>query len=294
MCAADCMCNAACVMPQAMLVTKYLYEEFKQYHYFSLAPAPPIALPEDPQSTDILQLQQSLEVAYTQEISKQATAGQSAGWIYIEVNASAEPRTIAALAAKGSTSVVLPIPLRNVTDSATNITSLVADTQYYNVRLFDVGVYPLDSHGDVLGGPRSVRVTVAKKGLSSFFDADMKLHTFSHAPVVYGAGGEFSYQIRPGGFACPVASRGCGALCPEFIRYSPYGTWNVEIDGSEGVDMTQLRALRFEFQVTYQKNNQPDLGRDFFGKHYPKYMQDEGGGPPDRGCFRGEITALDA
>ena len=54
-----------------MLVTKYLYEEFKQYHYFSLKPLPPIDLPEDPQSTDILTVQQALETAYQAEIVAQ-------------------------------------------------------------------------------------------------------------------------------------------------------------------------------------------------------------------------------
>ena len=154
---------------QAMLVTKYLYEEFKQYHYFSLAPAPPIALPEDLQSTDILQLQQALEVSYQKEI--EAQQDHSLAWIYIEVNATAEPRTLASMR-NGSASVVLPIPLKNVTDPATNASRMVADTLYYQMRLHDVGVYLLDASGAPLGnGP--VQVALNKSGLSSFFDSSM-------------------------------------------------------------------------------------------------------------------------
>ena len=53
--------HTAYVIPQAMLVTKYLYDDWKQFGYFTLAPSLPIMLPEDPQSTDILKLQQTLE-----------------------------------------------------------------------------------------------------------------------------------------------------------------------------------------------------------------------------------------
>jgi len=274
---------------QAMLVTKYLYEEFKQFHYFSLAPSPPISLPEDPQSTDILKLQQALEGAYTAEISRQATAGKSAGWIYIEVNATAEPTTIAALAANGSTRVVLPIPLKNVTDPETNSSVLVADTRYHDMRVYDIGVYLLDAQGKALGGSKSVELFVTKAGTSYFFDKDLKLHVFSHAPVVYGGSGDFSYKPAT---ACPVLHRGCGDLCPDYIRYSPYGTWDIQIfeAASQGVDMSKLTAVRFEFQVDFGEVKGPPC--DIFGKNYP---QDTGGGPPSRGCLgEGEIEALSA
>ena len=53
---------------------------------------------------------------------------------------------------------MLPIPLKNVTDPATNATRIVADTLYYQMRLHDVGVEParllLDEAGTPLGnGP---------------------------------------------------------------------------------------------------------------------------------------------
>ena len=38
---------------QAILVTKFLFEEWKQFQYFSLGSAPPLTLPDDPQSADI-------------------------------------------------------------------------------------------------------------------------------------------------------------------------------------------------------------------------------------------------
>merc|ERR1712113_10657 len=85
---------------QAGLVLKYLYEVAKQFHFFSLRPMPRAALaalPDDPQSTDILVVENALLADYQ-----------------------AEPRTVAELRVNGSTTVILPIPLRNVTDPATN------------------------------------------------------------------------------------------------------------------------------------------------------------------------------
>jgi hypothetical protein len=194
---------------QAMLVTKYLYEEFKQFRYFSLAPSLPITLPEDPQSTDILELQQVLELAYQQEIVKQQH--HALAWIYIEVNATAEPSTLASMRTNGSASVVLPIPLKSVSDPSTNASSLVADTLYYQMRLEDVGVYLLDAAGAPLGDGRSVQVALSKSGLSYFFDEDMALHVFSHNPIAYGTG-TFVYDSKTG---CPLAQSYCGELCPD-------------------------------------------------------------------------------
>ena len=171
---------------QADLVLKYIYDEWKQFHFYSLAPLSSLTgLPDLPSSTDLLKKQKSIEDAYQAEIERQAQAGKSAGWIYIEVNASAEPYTIAELITNGSTNVMLPIPLKSTTDPATGVSSLVADTRYNNVRLFDIGVYPLDANGHVIGGDRSVEVIVTKGGASWFFDSDMRLHTFSHQPIKY-------------------------------------------------------------------------------------------------------------
>jgi len=286
---------------QADLVLKYMYEEWKQFHVYSLKPLEPLTgLPADPTSANLLEKQAYIESQYEAEIERQAQAGKSAGWIYIVVNASAEPLTIASLAANGSTQVVLPIPLKNVTDPATNMSSLVADTRYNNVRIFDVGVYPLDAQGRVIGGDRSVEVVVSKGGASWFLDPSMKLQTFSHNPVKYGADGDFSYQVGADGKACPVNYRACSTtLCPDYISYSPYGTWSVRIDKGQGVDLTKLNALRFEFSVTYGEDASVP-GYDWFGKHYPVYLQDKGGGPPQRGCLHadelveGEIEALPA
>ena len=272
---------------QAMLVTKYLYEEFKQYHYFSLAPAPPIALPEDPQSTDILQLQQALEVSYQKEI--EAQQDHSLAWIYIEVNATAEPRTLASMR-NGSASVVLPIPLKNVTDPATNATRMVADTLYYQMRLHDVGVYLLDASGAPLGnGP--VQVALNKSGLSSFFDSSMALHVFSHDPVAYGTG-TFIYDSTTG---CPLSQSYCGDLCPDYIRYSPFGKWNVQVFNAaqQGVDLSKLASIRFEFQVDYQA--QPGFNPNIFGKDPRRYKQNFGKlCAKEQSVGSDEIDALDA
>jgi len=274
---------------QTDLVLKYMYEEWKQYHFYSLMPLAPLTgLPAAPTSADLLEKQTRIEANYEAEIERQAHAGKSAGWIYIVINASAEPHTIAALAATGATQVVLPIPLKNVTDPMTNTASLIADTRYTNVRLFDVGVYPLDAQGHVIGGARSVEVIVAKGGASWFFDSDKHLHTFSHEPVKYGAGGDFSYHVDATGKACPVNYRACvDTLCPNYISFSPYGKWDVRVPDGQGIDLSRLNAIRFEFSVTYEED-QSFTGFDWFGKHYPTYLQDKGGGPPQRGCLHTE------
>lgn len=270
-----------------MLVTKYLHEEFKQYHYFSLKPLPPIVklLPEDPQSTDILTVQQALETEYQAEIVAQKA--RSLGWVYIEVDATAEPRTLASLAANGSASVVLPIPLKNVTDPQTNASSMVANTLYYQVRLHDVGIYLLDATRTPLGnGP--VEVELNKSGLSSFFDSSMQLHTFSHDPITYGSG-TFYYDSKTG---CPETQSYCGELCPDYIRYSPFGKWNVRVYDAtaQGVDLSKLATLRFEFQIDFEKHS--GFNPNIFGKDPMRYSQNFG-----RLCAKEaqhEIDALDA
>ena len=279
---------------QADLVLKYMFEEWKQFHFFTLKPLEPLSVPPDPDSTWLLEQQKDIEDKYQDEIEAQGKAGVSAGWIKILVNKSAEPHTIAALAVNGTTQVSLPIPLINVTDPKTNVSSLVADTKFNNVRLFDVGVYPLDEQGKVLGGDQSVEMILTKAGTSLFLDSDMGLHTFTHGPVKYGADGTFTYQTSPDGSACPLAHRACldKGLCSDYISYSPYGLWTVElcrgIDPKYcGVDMTKLAALQFEFQVTFGEDTSYPVShnpRDFFGKHYPAYPQDKGRGRWQQNC----------
>ena len=167
-------------------------------------------------------MQQALETEYQAEIVAQKA--RSLGWIYVEVDATAEPRTLASLTANGSASVVLPIPLKNVTDPQTNASRMVANTRYYQVRLHDAGVYLLDAAGMPLGNG-SVQVALNKSGPSSFFDSSMQLHAFSHTPVRYG-NGTFVYDSKTG---CPLSENSCGELCPDYIRYSPFGKWNVQV-----------------------------------------------------------------
>ena len=129
---------------QAMLIIKYLYEEVKQYQYFSLTTLRQIKLPENPQSTDILEVLQFVQDKYLAEITQQ---GRNLAWIYIEVNQATEPSTLASIRTNGSTSVVLPIPLKSITDTATNATQLVANTTYNQMRIHNVAVYLLNASG---------------------------------------------------------------------------------------------------------------------------------------------------
>ena len=187
------------------------------------------------------------------------------------MNAAAEPATLSALKVNGSTSIVLPIPLVRVADPSTNASKMVANTLYYQMRIHDVGVYFLDASGEPLGnGP--VQVALNKSGLSSFFDQNMALHVFSHNPIAYGTG-TFIYDSKTG---CPLEESYCGDLCPDYIRYSPFGKWNVQIfdAAQQGVDLTKLDSIRFEFQVDYQAK--PGFNPNIFGKNASKYPQNIG------------------
>jgi len=255
---------------QAMLIIKYLYEEVKQYQYFSLTTLqPPIKLIENPQMEDILGEQQRLEGAYLSEMAKQKS-GSNLAYIYIEVNQAAEPSTLESMRINASTSVLLPIPLKNSTDPATNAAQLVANTTYYQIRIRDVAVYLLDESGKPLGNG-SVQVKIEKSGISSFFDSNMDLHVFTHAPVKFGAG-SFVYNSETG---CPLSESDCGALCTDYIRYSPFGKWNVTVDKptQQGVDLSKLASIRFQFQIDYRSTD-GDFSRNWFGKDPERYPQD--------------------
>ena len=175
------------------------------------------------------------------------------------------------MAQNNTVRVSLPIPLKQETDPATNLTSLVNNTLFYQMRLHDVGVYLLDANSKPLGsGP--VQVTLTKAGSSLFFDEDMKLSVFTHAPVRYGSG-TFVYDSSTG---CPQNQADCGDMCQKFIRYSPFGEWDVQVYSPEkqNVNMSKLVSLRFEFQVDYQQI--PGLGYNFFGKSPELYPQNFG------------------
>ena len=257
---------------QADLVLKYIYDEWKQLHFYSLAPLSSLTgLPDLPSSTDLLKKQKSIEDAYQAEIERQAQAGKSAGWIYIEVNASAEPHTIAELITNGSTNVMLPIPLKSTTDPATGVSSLVADTRYNNVRLFDVGVYPLDANGHVIGGDRSVEVIVTKGGASWFFDSDMRLHTFSHQPIKYTVQ-VVTFRTRSTRRlvrrALSIPARASTQCAPTTLASRPMASGmsrNVEIPDGQGIDLSKLQAIRFE--VRHSERERPALPKSCSAMH---------------------------
>jgi hypothetical protein len=164
-------------------------------------------------------MQQSLEEEYQQEIVRQQ--GRSLLWVYIVVNATVEPSTIAAMRINASTSVVLPIPLTNTTDPTTNATVLVANTTYYQMYLHNVNVYLLDMNGRPLGSNKPVKVQMRKSGHSSFLGcagssctstSDLELSVFSHQPIDYNL---YLYDPVSG---CAVTSSYCGDMCPDYIR----------------------------------------------------------------------------
>jgi len=186
------------------------------------------------------------------------------------VGAAAEPGTFAALRGSGSSAnISLPIPTINGTDAA-GTRVLKPGTTYYEMRLTDVSVYLLDANSTVVGGSNGqAEIELTKSGESSFFDADGGLSVFTHAPVAYG-GGFFAYDVSK---KCPLTGDACGdALCPEYVKYSPYGKWSVAVPQPEaqGIDMATVAKLRFEFHVTYMRDG---FTLTYFGKDPKSYPQ---------------------
>ena len=100
----------------------------------------------------------------------------------------------------------------------------------------------------------------------------MKLHVFSHNPVRYGTG-TFIYESQSG---CPLSQSYCGDLCPDYIKYSPFGKWNIQIFDAarQGVDLSKLASIRFEFQVDHEAK--PGFNPNIFGKGPNRYPQNFG------------------
>ena len=178
---------------------------------------------------------------------------------------------------KGATSVLLPIPLKN--DITGPATQLVADTTYNQMRIHDVTVSLLDASGAPLGDCSNgvhescpVQVQLTKSGVSWFFDSSMDLHVFTHAKIKFG-NGDFIYDSNTG---CPLSKGSCRALCADYIRYSPFGKWNVAVDQptQQGVDLSKLASIRFAFQVDYGSTGK--FSRNFFGKDPDVYPQNFG------------------
>jgi hypothetical protein len=121
------------------------------------------------------------------------------------------------------------------------------------VRAFLVGL-PAPA---VLGGHHTARPTIVnlvKGGASAFLDAQGEPHRFTHKatdPPI-----QFSYDAD----SCAVTSTGDprlagGNLEGVYIVYSPYGLWNLEVRGREGLDLAAVTAIRFEFHLHYKASS---------------------------------------
>ena len=74
----------------------------------------------------------------------------------------------------------------------------------------------------------------------------------------------------------PYSTSYCGNLCPDYIRYSPFGKWNVQVYNAkeQGVELARLETVRFEFLVDYQE--QHGFDPHIFGKDPTRYRQSFG------------------
>lgn len=186
----------------------------------------------------------------------------------------------------GLTDVQLPLPTKAVVDTETNRVVLVADSPHYAVRLQDMSVLFLDAQGNLLG-TGNVLLGFTKQGRSSFLDKAGNQHIFTHKSLSY----ELAYDATSG---CRVAGSFCaGEICDD-VKYSPYGWYSISVDSpsqtyranqsSSAIDTSKIKALRFEFKVTYMSTDPGSPGK-WFGKDYP---QDFG-----RWCDKASLKEVD-
>jgi hypothetical protein len=254
----------------------------QQFRYFVLDETlvPSITLGLAPSYDDLSSAYQTLSEAYITAKDNQAKrVNEKVGWVYIEVPIEKEPYSIASLQQNGTATVNLPIPLLNYTDPATNETKLKADTTYYDVRMLDVGAYLLSAPNTPLVSStgHTIGASLSKGGSSSFFNSTFGLVEFTHSEQEYSS---FRYDSSTG---CPTTGAVCSesALCPDYIQYSPFGTWHVAFpsvfEPQSGLNMSQVHSIRFEFHVTFRGGpNEHDPNERIFGKGYPlgTYPQD--------------------
>ena len=85
---------------------------------------------------------------------------------------------------------------------------------------------------------------------------------------------------------CPLSESYCGDLCPDYIKYSPFGKWGVTIyeAAQQSVDLSKLATIRFEFQVDWEQK--PGFNPNIFGKDPGRYPQNLG-----KLCAKGQKEA---
>ena len=245
---------------QASYVMQFMSEEFQQFRYWSLNPTELFRPPTDPTADDLLKLQQDLDDEIQSE--KENQQGASFAWANFDISVSDEPDFIASLQTTSSATTNIPVPLKTVwVDDTTS--RVVANTSYSIVRMMDVRVnlFPQAavSKGDV-------QVRLIHGGCSYFLDSQLTPQIFTHQPITYNY--KYTNTVHSGitDNMCPEIVACDSSTCPGYINYSPYGDWTVTIT-SPDVNASAIEKVRFQFKVSYQTGNPPDL---MFGKPYPQ------------------------
>ena len=94
----------------------------------------------------------------------------------------------------------------------------------------------------------TININLVKAGSSSFKDQGGRVHRFTHGET------DPKIQFTYDGTSCAVLSNSDarlqgGQTADVYIRYSPYGTWRLEVVGHESLDLSTVTAVRFEFDL---------------------------------------------
>eukprot|EP01043_Picozoa_sp_COSAG02_P059833 COSAG02_NODE_7696_length_2887_cov_17.426112_2_plen_313_part_00 len=158
----------------------------------------------------------------------------------------------------GELSVTIPLP---------------DDTTYYGVTFSDVRIFLVGL--DVDRG--NVVVTATKSGTSTFLDSTGQEWHFTHQET--NPPFEFQYNAK----TCHVLSSSDQRLAGDgmsdiYVHYSPYGAWNLQVDLDDGIDLSSVTAIRFEFEVSFSRGS--FLGSSVLFSGFPNCIDVDAGVSP--------------
>eukprot|EP01043_Picozoa_sp_COSAG02_P005432 COSAG02_NODE_147_length_33939_cov_6.689539_7_plen_1476_part_00 len=128
--------------------------------------------------------------------------------------------------------------------------SMPSESNYYGVTFSDVRAFLV---GLPTRGRTPVTIDLVKKGTSVFKDARGDTHRFTHDDTNPPL--RFIYEAQ----TCATISTSDGQLQSGnmediYVRYSPYGTWELQVHPGRAVTLAlaEVTAIRFEFRLQSQ------------------------------------------
>jgi len=222
---------------QVYLYMLWFYQEVKQLEFFSLSNYNP-NIPANPSTNDLIQAQINVAEEITLALESHTTAPTQC-WSRLEIPATQYPNAFSAL--KANRSMLLPIVFPNTTN-------------YYMVFYNDVHLYLQGNN--VAKSDMIVQLGLTHQGESYFLSQSGEQWNFTHSDLPYS----FFYNSTS---LCPTSSP---YSAPNYINYSPFGYWNISVPNQDGLDITQVTSVAFEFQIYFYQHQTPQteplFGRD--------------------------------